>query len=64
MYSFAFCLFIEERKKKEQKNKYTEKLHRPGIELGTSRSPVLHFTTAYVEELLPKESFFKTMGFT
>ena len=45
MYSFAFCLFIKERKK-EQKNKHTEELHRPGIEPRTSQSPVLHFTTA------------------
>ena len=40
-------LFIEERKKKkEQKNKHTKELHQPGIETGTSRSPLLHFTTA------------------
>ena len=51
MYSFAFCLFIEERKNKEQKNKHIEELHRPGIEPGTSRSPVLHFTTALMNTL-------------
>ena len=39
-------LFIEERKKKEQQNKHTKESHRPGIEPRTSRSPVLHFTTA------------------
>ena len=51
MYSFAFCLFIEERQKKEQKNNHTKKLHRPGIEPETSRSPVLHFTTALMHTL-------------
>ena len=51
MYSFAFCHFIEERKK-EQTNKHTEELHRPGIEPGTSQSPVLHFTTALVHTLM------------
>ena len=51
MFSFAFCLFIEERKNKEQKNKQTEELHRRGIEPGTSRSTVLHFTTALMHTL-------------
>ena len=75
MYSFAFCHFIEEKKKtikkkkkkqkkkkktkqktkqnkkKKQKNKHTKELHRPGIEPGTSRSPVLHFITALMHTL-------------
>ena len=59
MYSFAFCLFIVEKKKnrkiKGTENKYTKELHRPGIEPGTSLA-FYHCTDAYVEELLPKES--------
>ena len=51
MYSFAFFFLIEERINKEQKNNHTEELHRPGIEPGTSRSPVLHFTTALMHTL-------------
>ena len=39
------------KKKKKKKKKLIEKLHRPGIEPGTSRSPVLHFTTAMMHTL-------------
>ena len=54
MFSFAFCLFIEERKKnikKTQEIKHTEELYPPGIEPGTPRSPVLHFTTALMHKV-------------
>ena len=39
------------RKIKGKKNKHTKELHQPGIELGTSRSPVLHVTTALMHTL-------------
>ena len=38
-------------KQNEQKNKHTEELHRHDIEPGTSRLPVLHFTTALMQPL-------------
>ena len=41
----------KEQKKKEKKNKHTKELPRPRIEPGTSRSPVLHFTTALMHML-------------
>ena len=46
----CFLSFYRRKKKKEQKNKHTEELQRPGIEPGTSRSPVLHFTTALMRK--------------
>ena len=62
IFSFAFCLFTE--KQKEQKNKHTEELHRSGIEPGTSRSPVLHFTTALMHTLKNscRKSLLKQLG--
>ena len=45
----------KEEKKKNTKikrtEKHTEELYRPGIEPGTSPSPVLHFTTALMHTL-------------
>ena len=68
MYSFAFCLFIEERKKKEQKNKKNRKINtqkncidpesnqEPLENLSITSLAFYHCTDAYFEELLPKES--------
>ena len=51
-------VFLSKKGKKEQKNKRNRKINtqkncidRPGIEPGTSRSPVLHFTTALMHTL-------------
>ena len=57
--TYVFLCFLSfyrrKKRKKNRKIKGTEKkkkeLHRPGIEPETSRSPVLHFTTALMHTL-------------